>query len=126
MPPVRLIARVLRVREVDLPSAPHVRSDQAFASRADDRSGADSQHALFDPSAWTYRPANAGTYTDEGMGPDGRRSSRRFHADRSICVRCGRSCSASHKALAPTSCAPSMALRALLVLTGSTGSAKPL
>src|SRR5439155_7038016 len=31
--------------------------------------GADSQHAQFDPSAWTYRPANAGTYTDEGMGP---------------------------------------------------------
>jgi hypothetical protein len=31
--------------------------------------GAGSQHAQFDPSAWTYRPANAGTYTDEGMGP---------------------------------------------------------
>ena len=30
--------------------------------------GAGSQHAQFDPSAWTYRPANAGTYTDEGMG----------------------------------------------------------
>jgi hypothetical protein len=37
--------------------------------RADDRSGAGSQHAQFDPSAWAYRPANAGTYTDEGMGP---------------------------------------------------------
>ena len=31
--------------------------------------GAGSQHAQFDPSAWTYRPADAGTYTDEGMGP---------------------------------------------------------
>jgi hypothetical protein len=30
--------------------------------------GAGSQHAQFDPSAWTYRQANAGTYTDEGMG----------------------------------------------------------
>src|SRR2546427_97182 len=30
-----------------------------------------------------------------GGAADGRRSSRRFHADRSICVRCGRSCSAS-------------------------------
>jgi hypothetical protein len=27
------------------------------------------QGVPFDPSAWTYRPANAGTYTDEGMGP---------------------------------------------------------
>ncbi len=25
--------------------------------------GAGSQHAQFDPSAWTYRPANAGTYS---------------------------------------------------------------
>jgi hypothetical protein len=31
--------------------------------------GAGSQHAQFDPSAWTYRAADAGTYTDEGMGP---------------------------------------------------------
>jgi hypothetical protein len=31
--------------------------------------GAGAQHAQFDPSAWAYRPANAGTYTDEGMGP---------------------------------------------------------
>src|SRR5438552_18243024 len=31
--------------------------------------GAGSQHAQFDPSAWTYRPANAGTNTAEGMGP---------------------------------------------------------
>src|SRR5438132_6123176 len=31
--------------------------------------GAGSQHAQFDSSAWTYRPANAETYTDEGMGP---------------------------------------------------------
>jgi hypothetical protein len=27
------------------------------------------QHAQLDPSAWTYRPANAGTYTDKGQGP---------------------------------------------------------
>src|SRR4029450_887953 len=25
--------------------------------------------AQLDPSAWTYRPANAGTYTDESKGP---------------------------------------------------------
>ncbi len=41
---------------------------------------------------------------------DGRRSSRRFHADRSICVRCGRSCSASATSPStPTWCAPSTA-----------------
>jgi hypothetical protein len=31
--------------------------------------GAGAQHAQFDPSAWTYRPANAGTYDDQGMAP---------------------------------------------------------
>ncbi len=31
--------------------------------------GATSQNAQFDPSAWTYRPADAGTYEDQGMGP---------------------------------------------------------
>jgi hypothetical protein len=29
--------------------------------------GAGSQHAQFDPSAWTYRAADAGTYTDPLM-----------------------------------------------------------
>lgn len=31
--------------------------------------GLGSQHAQFDPSAWTYRPADVGTYTDEGLSP---------------------------------------------------------
>lgn len=31
--------------------------------------GANAQHAQFDPSAWTYRAADAGTYEDEGMTP---------------------------------------------------------
>ena len=31
--------------------------------------GAGAQHAQFDPSAWTYRPAEAGTYEDQGMSP---------------------------------------------------------
>ena len=31
--------------------------------------GAGAQHAQFDPSAWTYRPADAGTYADVGMTP---------------------------------------------------------
>jgi hypothetical protein len=31
--------------------------------------GGHSQHAQFDPSAWTYRPADSGTYEDEGMTP---------------------------------------------------------
>jgi hypothetical protein len=31
--------------------------------------GAGSQHAQFDPSAWSYRPSDAGTYADEGMMP---------------------------------------------------------
>jgi hypothetical protein len=31
--------------------------------------GAGAMHAQFDPSVWTYNPAEAGTYTDEGMTP---------------------------------------------------------
>lgn len=31
--------------------------------------GVGSQIAQFDPSAWTYRPGNVGTYEDQGMGP---------------------------------------------------------
>ena len=31
--------------------------------------GAGAQVAQFDPSAWTYRPSDAGTYEDEGMTP---------------------------------------------------------
>lgn len=31
--------------------------------------GAGAQVAQLDPSAWTYRPSDAGTYEDEGMGP---------------------------------------------------------
>ncbi len=31
--------------------------------------GAHAQHAQFDPSAWTYRAADVGTYDDEGMTP---------------------------------------------------------
>ena len=58
------------------------------------------------------RPSAAGlqtqktSITDEGMAP----LMPLFHADRSICVRCGRSCSASAtKPSAPTGCAPSTA-----------------
>ena len=31
--------------------------------------GAGAQVAQFDPSAWTYRPSDTGTYEDEGMTP---------------------------------------------------------
>lgn len=31
--------------------------------------GAGAQLAQFDPTAWTYRPADAGQYEDQGMGP---------------------------------------------------------
>jgi hypothetical protein len=50
--------------------------------------------------------------------------SRRSHADRSICVRCGRSCSASAtKALDADLVRTIHGFDALLVLTGSTASA---
>ena len=42
--------------------------------------GAGSQHAQFDPSAWTYRPATPARIRTKAWAADGRRSSRRFHA----------------------------------------------
>ena len=73
--------------------------------------GAGSQHAQFDPSAWTYRPANAGTYTDEGMGPlmAAAHPDAFTLIDRSASV-AAPSCSASAtKPSTPTWCAPSTA-----------------
>ena len=86
--------------------------------------GAGSQHAPFDPSAWTYRPANAGTYTDEGMGP----LMAAAHPDAFTLI--DRSASVAAARVRPAPQSPQRRLvrtihgfDALLVLTGSTASA---
>ena len=82
------------------------------------------QHAQLDPSACTYRPANAGTYTDEGMGP----LMAAAHPDAFTLI--GRSASLRplvfgqcHNALDADLGRTIHGFDALLVLTGSTASA---
>jgi hypothetical protein len=70
-----------------LASAPHVRSDQAFASA----SGCSKRHRFAGCAVRRERmdvPAGKRrhVYGRRQGAADGRRSSRRFHADRSICV----------------------------------------
>jgi hypothetical protein len=85
--------------------------------------GAGSQHAQFDPTAWTYRAAEAGTYTDEGMTP----LMAAAHPDgfTLIDLRPIRPLvfGARHKALDADLVRTIHGFDALLVLTGSTASA---
>ncbi len=85
--------------------------------------GAGSQHAQFDPSAWTYRPADAGTYIDEGMAP--LMSAAYSDAFTLIDLRPIRPLAfgARHKALDADLVRTIHGFDALLVLTGSTASA---
>jgi hypothetical protein len=85
--------------------------------------GAGSQHAQFDPSAWTYRPADAGTYADEGMTP--LMAAAYPDAFTLIDLRPLRPLvsGARHKALDADLVRTIHGFDALLVLTGSTASA---
>jgi hypothetical protein len=88
--------------------------------------GAGSQHAQFDPSVWTFRPANAGTYTVAGMEP----LMAAAHADVFTLIDRSASVTAArvrfgqrHKALEVDLVRTIHGFDALLVLTGSTASA---
>lgn len=85
--------------------------------------GPGSQHAQFDPTAWTYRPTDAGQYDNMGMGP----LMTAAHADAFtlIDLRPLRSLvfGARHKALDADLIRNIHGFDALLVMSGSTASA---
>jgi hypothetical protein len=85
--------------------------------------GAGSQQAQFDPSAWTYRPSDAGTYEDQGMTP--LLSAAYADAFTLIDLRPIRPLvfGARHKALDADLVRTIHGFDALLVMTGSTPSA---
>ena len=77
------------------------------------------------PERMEYRPANAGTYTDEGMGPlmAAAHPDAFTLIDRSASVAAARVRASRHKALNADLVRTIHGFDALLVLTGSTASA---